>query len=161
MRPNSSPWPYRTEPFRNLPFPRFGLKKPRHLSLKPYLFRFFKEKRLPYRCKKTPFSVSVWHYCMVAKPVFFTKPVSNRFSVFKNRFQTGFQFSKPVSNRFSVFKTGFKPVSSFQNRFQTGFQFSKPVFSFWNQLQNQFSKPVSKRFQTGFKPVLSFQNRVY
>jgi hypothetical protein len=64
---------------------------------------------------------------MVAKPVFKTgfetvlkpvfsenwKSVSNRFSVLKNRFQTGFQFSKPVFD--------------FQNRFETGFRFSKPV----------------------------------
>ena len=42
--------PYRTVPFQDLPFPRFGLKKPRHRSLKPYRFPFFKEKRLT--CKK-------------------------------------------------------------------------------------------------------------
>ena len=65
MRPNLSPWPYRTVqyrtlPFRDIPFPRFGLKKPQHRSLKPYRFSFFKEKRLPNRSKKTPFSVSVF-----------------------------------------------------------------------------------------------------
>ena len=51
--------PYRSLPFRDLPFPRFGLKKPRHRSQKPYRFPFFKEKRLPKRNKKTSFSVSV------------------------------------------------------------------------------------------------------
>ena len=48
-------------PMSDLPFPRFGLKKPRHRSQKPYRFPVFIEKRLPYRCKKTPFSVSVFN----------------------------------------------------------------------------------------------------
>ena len=54
--------PYRTLPFWDLPFPRFGLKKTRHRSLKPYRFPLFREKRLPNRSKKTPFSVSVFYH---------------------------------------------------------------------------------------------------
>ena len=45
--------PYRTQPFRDLPFPRFGLKKTCQRSQKPY--------RLPNCSKTTSFSVSVFN----------------------------------------------------------------------------------------------------
>ena len=48
-----------TIPYRfvtcDLPFPRFGLKKPRHRSQKPYRFTVFIEKRLSHRNKKHRF----------------------------------------------------------------------------------------------------------
>ena len=53
---------YRTLPFRNLPFPRFGLKKLRHRSQKPYRFPAFKEKRLSHRNKKIQFADYVFNH---------------------------------------------------------------------------------------------------